>query len=72
MSIFDFIPDADDISNIVKKGMGMVTQPIRDTVEVVDGLTEGELREKAVIRLGADAAGGMALSELIELYETWE
>ncbi len=72
MSMFDLIPDADDIVNIAKKGVDMVTQPIRDTLEVVDGLTEGELREKAVIRLGADAAGGMALSELIELYETWD
>lgn len=43
-----------------------VTQPIVDTADVLDGLTEGEIREKAVLRLGADVVGGMALGEIIE------
>lgn len=46
----------------------IVTQPMRDGIAVIDGLTEGELREKAALRLGADIAGGMALNELIEWY----
>ena len=46
-----------------------VKQPIVDAVDVIDGLSEGELRLKAAARLGADVAGGMALSELIEWYQ---
>ena len=40
--------------------------PVRDAVEVVDGLTEGELRTKAAIRLGTDVVAGMAISEIID------
>lgn len=46
-----------------------VTQPIRDGLDVIDGLTEGELRVEASLRLGADVVSGMALSEIIEWYE---
>lgn len=41
-------------------------QPIADGLDVLEGLTEGEIREKAAIRLGADVVAGMALSEVIE------
>lgn len=44
-----------------------VTQPIVDTIDVLEGLTEGELREKAALRLGTDAVAGMATNELIEV-----
>lgn len=54
--IFDFLAD-------------VALQPVRDAVEIVDGLTEGELRTRAAVRLGADIAAGMALSELIEWYK---
>jgi hypothetical protein len=43
-----------------------VTSPIRDTLDVLEGLTEGELRTKAAFRLGADVVAGMAVSEIIE------
>lgn len=43
-----------------------VTKPVRDVIEVVDGLTEGELRTKAALSLGIDVVAGMALSELID------
>ena len=39
--------------------------PVRDAVDVLDGLSEGEIREKAIIRLGADVVAGMALSAVI-------
>lgn len=42
------------------------TQPLRDAIDVLDGLSEGELRTKAIARLGADVVGGMALSEIVE------
>lgn len=44
-----------------------VTQPVVDTFDVLDGLTEGEIREKAALRLGADAVAGMALSEILDV-----
>jgi hypothetical protein len=43
-----------------------VTAPIRDTIDVLEGLTEGELRTRAALRLGVDVVAGMAVSELIE------
>lgn len=43
-----------------------VTQPVIDTVDLLDGLTEGEIREKAALRLGADAVVGMTLSEIVD------
>lgn len=46
----------------------IVTKPLRDGLEIVDGLTEGELRTKAIASLGADVVAGMAVSELIEWY----
>lgn len=42
------------------------TQPLRDGLDILDGLSEGELRTKAIARLGADVVGGMALSEIVE------
>lgn len=45
----------------------IVLQPVSDTVEIFEGLSEGELREKAAIRLGADIVSGMTLSAVIEV-----
>jgi len=45
----------------------LATAPVRDGLDVLDGLTEGELRAKAAARVGADVAAGMAVGELIEL-----
>ena len=52
-----------DLLNI---GVKIVTQPIKDTIMVVDGLIDRELEEDAVIRLGLDIAGGVVLGEVIE------
>jgi len=57
------------VDDPVKETADTVTQPVRDGLEVIDGLTEGELRHKAALRLGADAASGMALGELVDWYE---
>lgn len=43
-----------------------VTSPVRDAAEILEGLSEGELRTRAAARLGADVVAGMALSEIIE------
>lgn len=47
--------------------VNMALQPVRDGLEVLEGLSEGEIREKAALRLGADIVAGMALGEIIEL-----
>lgn len=67
MGLFDIVDDF--ISDPIGTTVRTATQPIRDGLSVVDGLTEGELRVKAGLRLGADVAGGMALSELIDWYQ---
>jgi len=55
------------IDNPVGETIDTALAPVNDTLIVMDGLTEGELRVKAIARLGVDAASGMALSELIEV-----
>lgn len=57
------------VEDPIGKTVEVATQPIRDGIEVVDGLTEGELRVKAATRLGVDAVSGMALGELVDWYE---
>jgi len=57
----------DFVENPVGYVVETVTQPLVDAVDVLDGLSEGELRERAALRLGADAVAGMALSEVIEV-----
>lgn len=77
--MFDFISDAvgsvvnstvNIVSNFVEDPVGttvdIVTQPITDSVDVLEGLSEGELRTKAALRLGVDVVAGMALSEVID------
>jgi len=44
----------------------IATAPMRDGLDVLEGLSEGELRAKAAMRLGADVVAGMALSEVLE------
>jgi hypothetical protein len=61
---------SDFVEDPIGKTVQVATQPIRDGLEVVDGLTEGELRIKAATRLGVDVVSGMALGELIEWYES--
>jgi hypothetical protein len=43
-----------------------VTSPIVDALDVLEGLTEGELRTHAALRLGADVVVGMSVAEIIE------
>ena len=63
-SVYDTVEDF--VDDPVGYTVQTVTQPIVDAADVLDGLTEGEIREKAVLRLGADVVGGMALGEIIE------
>jgi hypothetical protein len=63
-SLFDAVEDF--IDDPIGKSYDMVTAPLVDTLDVLEGLTEGEIRTKAALRLGADVVAGMALSEVVE------
>ncbi len=54
------------VENPVGKTVRVVTQPVRDGLEILGGLTEGEFRLRAAARLGVDVVSGMALGEIIE------
>lgn len=54
------------IDDPVGTTVGIITQPIVDGCDLLGGLTEGEFRYKAALRLGADVVAGMAISELVE------
>lgn len=55
------------ISDPVGFVVDSTVQPVVDTLDVLEGLTEGELRERAALRLGADVAAGMAASEILDV-----
>jgi hypothetical protein len=59
-TIEDFIDDP------LATTANIATQPIRDSCDLLDGLTEGEIRHKAALRLGADIVAGMVIGEVIE------
>ncbi len=44
----------------------VVINPLRDAIEALAGLSEGELRSRAAIRLGADLVAGMALDDVCD------
>lgn len=50
---------------MLDKLIDVALQPVRDVVDVLDGLSEGEIREKAAIRLGAEVVSGMAIGAVI-------
>ena len=54
------------IFDIVDIVVDTALAPVRDGLDILDGLTEGEIRTKAVARLGADVVAGMALSEILD------
>lgn len=66
--IFDSVSDT--VSNFIDDPIGtsvdMALQPVRDGMDVLEGLTEGEIRAAAAVRLGADVVAGMALSEVVD------
>jgi hypothetical protein len=67
-SILDSVTStvSDFVEDPVGKTVEIATQPIVDGCDLLDGLTEGEFRERAALRLGADVVAGMAISEVIE------
>jgi hypothetical protein len=64
MGLFDLVEDFidDPISTVIDTA----TQPLHDAIEILGGISEGELRSKATLRLGVDIVAGMSLGQLIE------
>lgn len=67
--IFDTIEKHVDlfVDNPLGYAVDAVTQPIVDGCDLLDGLTEGEFRHKAALRLGADVVAGMAIGEVVDV-----
>lgn len=63
---------SDFVEDPIGTTVDVATQPIRDAVDVFEGLTEGEIRTKAALRLGADVVAGMAIEEVIDAYNAAE
>ncbi len=59
-TVDDFMDDP------IGTSVDMALSPVRDGLDVLEGLTEGELRVYAAARLGADVVAGMAVSEIID------
>ena len=57
---------AEFIDHPIDKSIEMAIQPVVDGIDILDGLSEGEIREKAALRLGVDVVSGMALGEVVE------
>lgn len=57
---------SDFIDDPVRTVARTALSPVRDGLDVLQGLSEGELRHRAALRLGADVVAGMAVSEIIE------
>ena len=51
---------------IIKTTVKVATQPLRDGLDIIEGLSEGKIREKAIARLGAEVVSTMTLAEIIE------
>lgn len=51
---------------IIKTTVKVATQPLRDGLDIIEGLSEGEIRKKAIARLGAEVVSAMTLAEIIE------
>ena len=62
----------DTVDNFIDDPLGttadIALQPVRDAADILEGFSEGELREAAALRLGADVVAGMALSEVVDLF----
>jgi len=75
-NLFDDIVDgvSDTFDSFIDDPLGTVvstvTSPVINAVDVFDGLSEGELRLKAIASLGLDVAMGLGTNELISWYKT--
>lgn len=66
--LFDSISETVDdfCDDPVGTSVDMALSPVYNALDVLEGLTEGEIRAMAALKLGTDVVAGMALSEVIE------
>jgi len=59
----------DSTLNVATSVVDTALQPVSDTLDILDGLSEGEIRTRAIVRLGMNEAdvAGMAIEEVINL-----
>lgn len=68
--MFGFIGKAASLA--VDVALSPVTAPVRmagQALELLDGLTEGEIRTEVIARFGSDAVKDLALDDIITLYK---
>ena len=56
------------IGKLLNNVTDTILNPVKDSVEIIDGLTEGELRTRAIARLGADVGASMTTEQLISWF----
>lgn len=66
--MINFFEGFDEVEEAVEESVDVLFRPYDDVLDVVDGLSELELRESAALRLGESVVWGMSLSELVEWY----
>lgn len=61
----------DEIEEFVDNPIGYTVDsafnPVRNTADIIEGLSEGEIRTLAIAKLGADVVAGMAFSEIVAI-----
>lgn len=65
-SACEFVEDA--VTDPIGTAVDVALAPVRTGVDIIDGLSEGEIRVMAIASLGLDVAVGMGSSELLEWY----
>jgi len=66
--MFSLLDDVVDVGlGVAKVAVDVTLQPVADGLDFLQGMSEGEFRANASLRLGADVVAGMALAELIEV-----
>lgn len=61
----------EDVCEVVDDVVGIpiasiVATPVTSGLDLLDGLTEGEIRTKAALKLGVSVVAGMAIGEVVE------
>lgn len=67
--IFDSVCNTveDFIDDPIGATVNHALSPVHHTLDILEGLSEGEIRTLAALKLGTDVVAGMAIGEIIEL-----
>ena len=56
---------------MIDKILRMVDEAATETVEGLEGLSEGEIRQEAIARYGFDAVDGLCTLDMMELFNEY-